>query len=122
MAGLRCGEVSSIAWPVIANEADAFVAVDDEQCVTAMRALAHPGEDAFVVRTGPAGACGLAALLAILTDGTLRPLREASSLGSESRVLVFNTEGMTDQQQYERLLGNERELLDGRTTVTDGPP
>jgi diaminopropionate ammonia-lyase len=96
MAGLRCGEASSIAWPVLAVAADAFVSVNDEYCVEAVRLLASPLGSDERVAAGASGACGLAALLAILRDESLSPVRESSGLGADSRVFVINTEGVTD--------------------------
>ena len=97
MAGLRCDEMSSIAFPVISRAADAFIAVDDEHCIAAMETLAQPrGEDACIT-AGPAGACGLAALLQMCRDDRFEDLREASGLGQQSRVFVINTEGATDK-------------------------
>jgi len=96
MAGLRCGEVSPVAWPTLAGVVDAFVSVDDEQCASAMRILAHPSSDDPVVAAGAAGACGLSGLLAIVQGERLRSVRGASGLNAQSRVLAINTEGATD--------------------------
>jgi diaminopropionate ammonia-lyase len=105
MAGLRCGEISPIAWPTLARTVDAFVSIDDEQCARGMRALAHPSNGDPVVVAGASGACGLAALLAIFQDHGLRPVREASDLSRRSRVLVINTEGATDPELYVQVTG-----------------
>jgi diaminopropionate ammonia-lyase len=88
MTGLQCGRVSSIAWPVIAATADAFVAIPDELSVAAIERLAQAG-----VMAGPSGACGMAALQAVAESRELNAVREASRLGDESRVLIINTEG-----------------------------
>ena len=106
MAGLRCDEMSSIAFPVISRAADAYVAVDDEHCIAAMRALAQPrGEDACIT-AGPAGACGVAALLLMCQDDRFEDLRKASGLGQQSRVFVINTEGATDKQLYQTIVSD----------------
>ena len=97
MAGLRSGEVSHLAWPAIFAAADAFVPVNDEQCLVAMKVFAHPINGDAIITTGAAGACGLAALLALHQDETLQPVRDASGLTSESRVLVINTESSPEQ-------------------------
>lgn len=101
MTGLRCGEASPIAWPVISEAVDAFVSIDDEQCGSAMRILAHPSSDDPVVTTGAAGACGLSGLLAIVQDERLHSVRGASGLNAQSRVLAINTEGATDPEGYQ---------------------
>lgn len=103
MAGLSSGEVSSIAWPTIAAAADAFVAIDDEPGMQAMRELRHPTDSDPVIVAGASGVCGLAVLLEILRDEELRPVRDASGLSTLSRVLVINTEGATDPEFYARV-------------------
>ncbi len=107
MAGLRCGEVSPLAWPTIAAAVDAFDSKDDGQCTQAMRALAHPVNCDPAVVAGASGACGVAALVAVLRDERLRAVREASGVGAQSRVLVINTEGATDPELYLRITGRE---------------
>ena len=104
MSGLRCGEMSSVAFPVISNAADAFIAVDDEHSIAAMRTLAQRRGDDAVVTAGPAGACGMAALLLMCQDNRFEELRKASGLGQESRVFVINTEGATDKQLYQTIV------------------
>ena len=106
MAGLASGEVSTIAWPAIASAADAFVAIDDEPSFKAMRVLAHPTDGDPVIVAGASGACGLAVLLAVLSDERLRPVREASGLNPNSRVMVINTEGATDPELYAQVLAS----------------
>jgi diaminopropionate ammonia-lyase len=107
MAGLRCGNVSSLAWPTIAGGVDAFVSIDDEQCTEAMRILAHPVNGDPLVIAGASGACGLAAILAILQEESLRAVREASGVSVRSRILVINTEGATDPELYVRVTGRD---------------
>jgi len=105
MAGLRCGEISALAWPVISESVDAFVSIDDEQCAAAMRVMADPAKDDPVITAGAAGACGLAALFALQEDERLLPMREASGLNAKSRPLVINTEGATDPDLYAQVIG-----------------
>ena len=105
MAGLRCGEISSVAFPVISKAADAFIAVDDEHCIAAMRALAQPRGDDAHVTAGPAGACAMAALLLMCKDNRFEDLRKLSGLGRQSRVFLINTEGATDKELYRTLVG-----------------
>jgi diaminopropionate ammonia-lyase len=84
MAGLNCGTVSSLAWPVIRRGLDACVAVDDATVAEAARELAAHG-----VPAGPCGAAPLAALRAALAD----PLRTALGLTATSTVVLLVTEG-----------------------------
>ncbi|HEY0648023.1 MAG TPA: diaminopropionate ammonia-lyase [Phenylobacterium sp.] len=102
MAGLACGEVSRVAWPVLKAGAEAFMAIDDLAAVDAMQALAEGGLGAEPIVAGESGVAGLAGLLAL-------PLGGAEwlslGLGPSSRVLVVGTEGATDPDIYHALVG-----------------
>lgn len=109
MAGLRCAAVSSLAWPILQRVVDAFVAIDDRWALEAIARLARPvGGDPAIV-AGASGACGLGALLAIMADEALAPVRDACQVGSASRLLVFNTEGATDPELHQRVLAQPLE-------------
>jgi diaminopropionate ammonia-lyase len=108
MAGLRCGEVSLTAWPVIERAVDAFVSIEDGYTERVMRILAHPSEGDTLVTAGASGACGLAGLLAITEDESFSLVREACGLNAQSRVLAINTEGATDPVLYEQVIGRQK--------------
>ncbi len=100
MAGLSCGEVSPVAWPILRDAVDLFVAVSDAYAEEAMRLYAREG-----IVSGESGAAGLAALLALARSPGLRDATRALRLGSRTRVLALNTEGDTDPQGYRRIVG-----------------
>lgn len=91
MAGLNCGNASLIAWPVISRGIDVLVTIDDEPAREAMRLLADAG-----VVSGESGAAGLGGLLWA---------RETLSLPADATVLLVSTEGATDPQAYEQIVG-----------------
>ncbi len=95
MAGLNCGIPSLTAWPILKQGTNAFLAIEDEWALHAMRAYAHEG-----IVSGESGASGLAGLLAVAFDPALRELRGALEIGPSTRVLLVNTEGATDPQAY----------------------
>lgn len=97
MAGLNCGTPSSVAWPVLDRRVSAFIAIDDDVCGEAMRRLADVG-----IVAGESGAAALAGLMAV---STREDVRCALGLDSSSRVLVLNTEGATDPDNYEAVVG-----------------
>jgi diaminopropionate ammonia-lyase len=102
MAGLAAGEVSLLAWEILNLGANAFVTIPDEAAISAMRALAEGvGGDPPIVG-GEAGVGGLAGLLAAASEPRTA---QALSLGALSRVLVVGSEGDTDPELYERLVG-----------------
>lgn len=108
MAGLNCGQPSLAAWPTVSRGIDVLVAVDDEPAREAMRLAA-----ASEIVSGETGAAGLGGLLELSRAGEragehreqLQEARRALGLGRESRVLLFNCEGATDPNSYERLVG-----------------
>ncbi|GAA2007321.1 diaminopropionate ammonia-lyase [Nakamurella flavida] len=101
MAGLNCGAPSPLAWPVVAAGTDVFVAIGDQAAEEAMRALAAEG-----IAAGESGAASLGGLLAVVEDGTDEQ-RAALGLTPASRVLLVNTEGVTDPVNYRRATGLE---------------
>ena len=70
-----------------------FVLVSDDEAREAMQRLAHPRPGEPEVRAGPSGACGLAALIALMTDDGLAEFRQEVGLGPQSTAMVIVTEG-----------------------------
>lgn len=102
MAGLSCREISPLAWEVVGVGAHAFMTVRDQGVAPLMRAAAR-GELGDPFEGGESGVAGLLGLIDAADDAELR---RAVGLGSESRVLVFNTEGATDPELYARIVGS----------------
>ncbi len=101
MAGLCCGVPSLVAWPVISKGIDVFVAINDAWARVAMRELATAG-----VVSGETGAAGLAGLLALLSGSSDREqYRHLLRLTPASRVVVISTEGATDPEAYQQIVG-----------------
>ena len=97
MAGLNCGNVSIVAWPVIEAGVGAFVTVTDAAAEDAMRALAHVG-----IVAGETGAAALAGLHTLAADG---PASGTAPEFTGRHALVLCTEGATDPANYERIVG-----------------
>jgi diaminopropionate ammonia-lyase len=96
MAGLACGEPSLLAWTELERGAAAFMAVPDAAVGPCMRALAARG-----IVAGDSAVAGLAALLLAAADPAARA---TLGLDETSRVLLFSTEGATDEAVYARLM------------------
>lgn len=102
MAGLACGEISLLAWEILAEGADDVLVVTDQSAVECMRLLADGvGGDAPVV-AGESAVAGLAGLLISRRDPDLSA---ELALTQESRVLLVGTEGATDAEVYEQIVG-----------------
>lgn len=102
MAGLACGEVSMLAWPVVSAATQAFVALDDDPVREAMRRFADPGAGDPAIVSGETGACGLGALLAARTNPDIASLL---NLNADSRVLLIGSEADTDSGIYTSIVG-----------------
>jgi len=107
MAMLECDSPSLVAWHVLARIADAFMTLDENDAVDAMKRLARPaGQDPSIV-AGESGGAGFAGLMRAAADHTIR---SAIALDDRSRVLVINTEGATDPVRYAQLVGTKPAL------------
>ncbi|HEX6757430.1 MAG TPA: diaminopropionate ammonia-lyase [Propionibacteriaceae bacterium] len=85
MAGLNCGTVSTIAWPVIREGLDAGIAVTDDQARAAMHRLHELGV--------PAGPCGGAALAGVREALDDTGHRAALAISDDSALVLISTDG-----------------------------
>lgn len=97
MAGLACGEPSILAWQLLQPGTDAFMTIADDLAAAEMRRLASLG-----IVAGESGVAGLAGLVEASKDDAIR---HALKLDESSRVLVFGTEGATDEEVYAKIVG-----------------
>jgi diaminopropionate ammonia-lyase len=70
-----------------------------------MKKYYYPPKGDLQIISGESGAAGLAALLA-LSDASLSETRERLGLDSHSRILLFNTEGDTDPENFQRVVSS----------------
>jgi diaminopropionate ammonia-lyase len=107
MGGLRCGEVSPLAFEAALPLVSAYVGIGDDWAARAMRTLARPsGTDPRIV-AGPSGAAALGGLLAALEDPAAMNVRRVLRLGPASTVVLIATEGMTDPPLWHRIVGGD---------------
>ena len=98
MAGLNCAVPCPLAWEILSGCAAGGLACDDDVTRRGMRLLAEAG-----VISGESGAV-TAGLVEALSEPENRAVREALQLDARSIVLVINTEGDTDPENYARVL------------------
>lgn len=104
MAGLACGEPSILAWPILKDYADGFISCEDYVAAQGMRILAAPlGNDRAVI-SGESGAAGLGAASEVLRREKYKDLKQRLKLNQDSKILFFNTEGDTDQENYKNVV------------------
>jgi len=101
MAGLNCGILSPLAWPLIVRGLDVLVAIDDELARDAMRMLDQAG-----VVAGETGAAALGGLIALRAGHQAAQVTRAAGLGPDARVLIICSEGATDEAAYEQIVGH----------------
>lgn len=104
MAGLACGEPTTVGWEVLKDYADNFVSCPDYTAAQGMRVLGNPiGNDRKVI-SGESGAAGLGLVYEILTNPSLKWMKEALELKEDSILLIFSSEGDTDRENYRKIV------------------
>ena len=104
MAGLNCGTPCKTVWPVLRDFAEFFISCEDSVAALGMRTYAAGLDGDPAVISGESGAATLGAAVRILSDGSLAGLREAMNLDTDSIILLINTEGDTDPENYRRIV------------------
>jgi diaminopropionate ammonia-lyase len=98
MAGLSCGEVSRLVWPLLSKGVQHVISIPDEGVVPMMRCLAKPDQTTRAAIEG--GECSAASLIALMAASGDKELKSAIGLTDQSVVLVLGTEGATDPEFY----------------------
>jgi diaminopropionate ammonia-lyase len=108
MAGLACGEVSLLAWPILESYVSHFLSIQDDSISKTMQLLAN--RDRPIV-AGESAVAGLAGFLIVCNDDNLK---SKLMLNENSRILFFGTEGDTDEKMYGQLVGrSSEEVMNG---------
>jgi len=113
IAGLACGEPSALGWPILAKHVDGgFFWMKDGLAGNGMRGMNAEG-----VEAGECGGAGLGLLGRLMAKdcSKAQELRQKLGLGEKSRVLIFNTEGATDPENFKKQLA----LPDVTPTASD---
>ncbi len=100
MAGLNCGVPSLTAWPVLYRGLDVMMAIEDDYARQSMRALRSE-----LIVAGETGASGFGGIIKLLESPDARHARNALNISKETTILVISTEGATDPQSYESIVG-----------------
>lgn len=121
MAGLSCGEPSVIAWRLLNDGVDDFMAINDEPAAECMRLLASGRNGDPIIVAGESAVAGLAGMLLAAQEPQTRA---ALGLTPASTVLVFGTEGDTDPELYRHIVGRDSAAVRAAAVrnVVDGAP
>ncbi|MBO4873568.1 MAG: diaminopropionate ammonia-lyase [Lachnospiraceae bacterium] len=102
MAGLNCGTPCESVWPLLRDGSAFFAACDDRITEDGMRTYANPLGADPAVKAGESGAVSYGLLLKILQSPELRSFFR---IDRDSVILLVNTEGDTDPENYKRIVG-----------------
>lgn len=100
MAGLACGEPSTISWGILRDYATAYVSMYDFYAANGMRILAAPRPGDASVVSGESGASTMGALQHIVNNPNAAELKKALKLDKSSKVLLISSEGDTAPEIY----------------------
>ncbi len=104
MAGLACGEPSTVAWGLLRDYADMYISCPDYVSAKAMRMLGNPLPGDPRVISGESGAVGLGVLSLIREGQAMDQLAAQLQMNEDSRVLIISTEGDTDPEGYRKIV------------------
>ncbi|WP_300369306.1 diaminopropionate ammonia-lyase [Brachyspira sp.] len=109
MAGLACGEPNITSWDILKNHANCFIAAQDIVAARGMRMLSAPLKGDPQVVSGESGAAPFGALATIMLNDEYAELRKKLKLDSNSKVLLFSTEGDTDPARWKNIIWEAKE-------------
>ena len=104
MAGLACGEPSTLAWSILKDYTTAFMSCPDYMAANGMRMLAAPVQGDQPIVSGESGAAGAGALHWLMCHPTAASQRETLGLNAEASVLLISTEGDTVPHIYRNIV------------------
>lgn len=97
MAGLNCGTVSTLAYPVLKDLTRACFKCADSITRDGMARAGGPIASDAVIDAGESGAVGLGLVEHLMGDPACAEMREQLGLDESSVVLLFNTEGVLEE-------------------------
>ena len=108
MDGLVVEEASPQAWEILKGGAFAFLTIPDEAAMDAIRLAAAGINGDYPVVIGETGIAAWAGFLAVTSDENLR---QKIGLDRNSRVVIIATEGATDPEVYQNIVGGSPERV-----------
>ncbi len=102
MVGLACGVPSLLAWTLLQQGADYFLTIPDQGPLDVVKQLAQGKWSVAPIVAGESATAGLSALIDVAADSDLR---DQLNLNENSRVLLIGTEGATDEDFFQKVVG-----------------
>lgn len=104
MAGLACGEPSTLSWGILRDYSDMYISCPDYVTARGMRILGNPLKGDPKIISGESGAVGLGILSLILEENALKEIAENLNINKDSKILIISTEGDTDPVSYRKIV------------------
>jgi diaminopropionate ammonia-lyase len=114
MAGLACGEPSTVSWGILRDYAAASFVCPDYIAANGMRILAAPRAGDAPVVSGESGAVTTGLLEWLMTAAKGRSMAESLNLSKDSHVLLISTEGDTSPEIYREIVWYGKESVPER--------
>ena len=99
MAGLNCAVPCTLAWDILSGCAVGGLACDDEVTCHGIRLLHKAG-----ITAGESGAVTAGLVDALLCNPTYKEMKHQLRLTDDAVILLINTEGDTDPENYQRII------------------
>ena len=103
-AALACNEPDTISWDILKNHVSVFAACPDCVAAKGMSMLSAPLEGDPQIISGEAGAVTMGLLAYIMQMNELKELKDYLKLDSNSKILLFCTEGDTNPEFLKEIL------------------
>lgn len=113
MAGLNCGSPCSITWPILRDYVSYYFKCNDSVSAHGMRLFANPINEDKKIVSGESGAVTMGLVSAILKDNHYIDIREKLKITEDSVILLINTEGDTDPDNYTDIVVNNKYPFEG---------
>ena len=101
MGGMSCGNVSTVAWEILKDAINFSLTISDDKVSTAIAMLAEGklSNDKII-----AGECAVPGIIALIGLFKNKKYLNKLALNSDSKILLFGCEGLTDSTMYKKLL------------------
>ena len=101
MGGMSCGDVSTVAWEILKNSANNCLTISDDTISTtvAMLSEAKLSNEKII-----AGECAVPGIIALIGLSNNKEYLKKLNMNSNSKILLFGCEGLTDTEMYKKLL------------------
>lgn len=102
MAGLACGEPNPFGWNILRTSSDYFFSCNDKISALGMRILGNPIDSDPKIISGESGSVPLGLLHELSRNTSMEQIKKKLELDQSSNVLIINTEGDTDPENYRK--------------------